>query len=258
MPSYSPIPSRKIARQATSAVAYVGDEPDEDDPLLAFAPFLHKAPRRNSITPDLQRRFVATLAATGVVKVAAKRIGKSLEALYKLRARPGAEGFAAAWDAAIARGAARLEDIAMERAMLGTRTPIVSGGEVLGWWDKPDNALLRFLLAHRLPARYGSQAQELGRGHPAYDELAGQARAEISEIRRRMSAEVTSRAMALQVFRRRRLWRQRQAAGANAGPIEDAWDASGPDGRPELPDWAGPAMERAREILAEMEEDPPF
>ena len=98
-------PTRKIARQATSVVAHVAPEPDADDPLLSFAPFLHKAPRRNSITPELQRRFVATLAATGIVKVAAKRIGKSLEALYKLRARPGAEGFAAAWDAALAVGA---------------------------------------------------------------------------------------------------------------------------------------------------------
>ena len=85
-------PTRKIARQATSAVAHVAPPPDGDDPLLAFEPYLHSHPRRNSITPDLQRRFVATLAATGIVKVAAKRIGKSLEALYKLRARPGAEG----------------------------------------------------------------------------------------------------------------------------------------------------------------------
>ena len=129
--SDDPTPSRKIARQATSAVAHVSPEPDADDPLLAFAPFHHKAPRRNSITPELQRRFVATLAATGIVKVAAKRVGKSLEALYKLRARPGAEGFAEAWDAALERGVQRLEDIALERAMLGTRTPIVSGGEIL-------------------------------------------------------------------------------------------------------------------------------
>jgi hypothetical protein len=35
-------------------------------------------------------------AVTGIVKSAAVHIGRSLEALYKLRARPGAEGFAAA------------------------------------------------------------------------------------------------------------------------------------------------------------------
>ena len=53
-------------------------------------------------------------------------------------------------------------DLAMERAMLGTRTPIVSGGEILGHWDKPDNALLRFLLAHRLPQTYGVQRVAVG------------------------------------------------------------------------------------------------
>ena len=111
---------RKTPRQATSVVAHVAPEPEEDDPLLAFAPFLHTAPRRNSITPALQRRFVATLAATGIVKVAAKRIGKSLEALYKLRARPGAEGFAGAWDAALERGAARRGAFSGPRA--GSRT----------------------------------------------------------------------------------------------------------------------------------------
>ncbi|BBI21286.1 hypothetical protein EKJ_21330 [Qipengyuania flava] len=181
-------PTRKIARQATSAVAFTTDEPDADDPLLSFEPFLHKAPRRNSITPGLQRRFVAALAATGIVKLAAKRIGKSLEALYKLRARPGAEGFAAAWDAALERGVQRLEDIALERAMLGTRTPIVSGGEILGHWDKPDNALLRFLLQHRLPERYG--VQDLKPGHPVYESIRAEVLAEQEPLAGAGEAEV--------------------------------------------------------------------
>lgn len=180
--------TRATPRQATSVVAHVAPEPEADDPLLAFAPFLHKAPRRNSITPDLQRRFVATLAATGIVKVAAKRIGKSLEALYKLRARPGAEGFAAAWDAALERGVQRLEDIALERAMLGTRTPIVSGEEILGHWNKPDNALLRFLLQHRLPERYG--VQDLKPGHPVYESIRAEVLAEQEPLAGAGEAEV--------------------------------------------------------------------
>ncbi|WP_261388951.1 hypothetical protein [Qipengyuania aquimaris] len=146
--------TRKLARQATSAVAHDAPEPEDDDPLLAFAPFIHSHPRRNSITPQLQRRFVATLAATGIVTQAARSVGKSMEALYKLRARPGAEGFAAAWDAALERGVQRLEDCALERALKGTPTPIVSAGKLLGVWDKPDNNLLKFLLQHRLRERY--------------------------------------------------------------------------------------------------------
>ncbi|MCR2833528.1 hypothetical protein [Parerythrobacter lacustris] len=112
MSDHPPLPTRKTPRQATSAVAHVAPEPEDDDPLLAFAPYCHTAPRRNSITPDLQRRFISTLAATGIVKQAAKSIGRSLEALYKMRHRPGAEGFAAAWDAALERGVQRLEDCA--------------------------------------------------------------------------------------------------------------------------------------------------
>lgn len=118
-PTPSPVPTRKIACLATSAAAHVSPLPDDDDPLLAFAPYLHKQPRRNSITPDLERRFVARLAASGIVKQAARSIGKIIEALYKLRARPGAEGFAAAWDAALRHGTERLEDCALERALKG-------------------------------------------------------------------------------------------------------------------------------------------
>ncbi len=174
--------SRKIARQATSAVAYTGAEPDADDPLLSFAPYLHPHPRSNSITPERQRRFIATLAATGIVTQAARSIGKSMEALYKLRARPGAEGFAAAWDAALERGVQRLEDCALERAIVGTPTPIVSGGKLLGTWNRPDNHLLRFLLQHRLPQRYG--IHNLGPGHPVYESI----RKDILEAQRRENA----------------------------------------------------------------------
>ncbi|GMN12777.1 hypothetical protein [Altererythrobacter sp. MTPC7] len=159
--------TRKTKRQATSAAAHVAPEPQGDDPLLGFAPYLHAAPRSNSITPERQRRFIATLAATGVVSTAARAIGKSMEALYKLRARPGAEGFAHAWDEALERGVQRLEDIAMERAAIGTPTPIVSGGKMLGTWDKPDNHLLRFLLQNRRPDTYRPNSGTGGGGSPA-------------------------------------------------------------------------------------------
>lgn len=182
MPDSLPSPAactRVTPRQATSAVAYESEEPEADDPLLGFAPFLHRAPRANSITPDRQRRFVATLAATGIVAQAARSIGKSLEALYKLRARPGAEGFAAAWDAALERGMQRLEDCAMERALKGTPTPIVSGGQLLGTWDKPDNNLLRFLLQHRRSGRYG--VQNIQPGHPVYESIRAEVMKDVEE-----------------------------------------------------------------------------
>jgi len=116
-----------MTKQRTSYMAYRdGEEPDADDPLLAFTPVPHVAPRRNSIGPERQRAFIAHLAVCGIVSQAAKHIGASLEALYKLRHRPCAEEFAAAWNAAVERGFPRVEDGALQRAIEGSRTdPVV-------------------------------------------------------------------------------------------------------------------------------------
>lgn len=157
-PSPYTLPSlctRAIPRQATSAAAYVGELPLDDDPLLAFAPYLHKQPRRNSITPDLQRRFVAVLAATGIVVQAARSIGKSMEALYKLRARPGAEGFAAAWDEAAGWGLMRLEDCAIEAALRSD--------------DDAANSMLAFVLSRRDRKEWTVDVRDLAPGHPVYE-----------------------------------------------------------------------------------------
>nr|WP_255703752.1 hypothetical protein [Erythrobacter sp. SN021] len=160
---------RVTPRQATSSVAIVGPEPAADDPLLGFAPYLHKAPRRNSITPTLQRRFVASLAATGIVTQAARSIGKSMEALYKLRNKPGAEGFAAAWDAAIERGVQRLEDSALARAIEGVPEWKSDGdGGIVTYGVKHNEALVMFFLRNRRPERY---SEHIRPGHPVYERI---------------------------------------------------------------------------------------
>ena len=151
--------SRAIARQRTSRVAAPVAEPlQEGHPLLDFAPYLHKAPRANSITPTKQRRFVAELAASGIVTHAAIKIGASMEALYKLRHRKGAEDFAAAWDRAVDAGIARLEDCALERAIVGEERPVVSMGRVVASYTKHDTQLILFFLRNRRRKRYGPEA----------------------------------------------------------------------------------------------------
>jgi len=79
---------RAIARQATSTVAIEGPLPENDDPLLSFTPIPHVAPRRNSITPERQRAFIAHLAATGIVKQAAKHIRRQSRGASLIFARP--------------------------------------------------------------------------------------------------------------------------------------------------------------------------
>lgn len=143
-----------------------------EESALEFAPFVHVAPRRNSITPDKQRRFIATLAATGIVSQAALSIGASVEALYKLRHRVGAEDFARAWDAAVERGYSRLEDCALERAIAGEERPVVSRGKVVATWTHHNTGLLMFLLRARRPEKYGAvRVGDLREGHPVHEAL---------------------------------------------------------------------------------------
>jgi len=61
-----------------------------------------------------QAEFIGHLAATRSVAAAARGVSMARETAYRLRARPGAQGFAAAWDVALGSvrseaGRARLE-----------------------------------------------------------------------------------------------------------------------------------------------------
>lgn len=157
-PSGKPL-TCKSARpgRRTSRTAFAGEPPSPDDPLLGFAPYRHTAPRGNSITAERQRAFIAALAASGIVTQAAREIGVSLEALYKLRHRPGAEAFSAAWNLALDRGVARLEDCALERAIMGEERPLVSRGKVVATWRYYNTAIMLFLLRQRRAERFGPE-----------------------------------------------------------------------------------------------------
>lgn len=174
-------PSRR-----TSYLAFAADPPSPDDPLLNFKPFEHKSPRRNSITPPRQRAFIAALAATGSVTQAAREIGASLEALYRLRARGGAEGFARAWDKAVDLGMARLEDTALIRAMEGELRPVVSGGKVVAWYRRHNDALTMFMLRHRRAHRYGSDTERAEANGPDEQEIIDSINRKLDLMRARM------------------------------------------------------------------------
>lgn len=207
-------PSRR-----TSAAAFQGDEPDPDDPLLGFAPYLHQAPRRNSITPERQRRFIAALAATGIVTQAARAIGASLEALYTLRNRQGAEGFAAAWEQALDRGVARLEDCALERAIAGEERVFVNkAGEVVARWTRYDTALITFILRQRRGDRFasGGTFANLRPGHPVFERLRRE-----WEHERSLKEIADAPAIVESINRKLELMRQRAIA---AGDYVDEYD----------------------------------
>jgi hypothetical protein len=80
--------------------------PLTDDPeilaLLDFEPVVRKCKRHDGWTPANQRRYVVGLAETGSVDAAAQRIGRTMSGAYTVRTSAGGEGFAEAWDKALA------------------------------------------------------------------------------------------------------------------------------------------------------------
>ncbi|MCY7271803.1 MAG: hypothetical protein LH485_07125 [Sphingomonas bacterium] len=110
--------------------------------------FLHFTPvtvRRthNGWLPDRQRAFIVALARGASVNEAATGLGRSRQSAYMLRARHGAESFAAAWNRAL--------DFAREARVVGQRTgdlcyetetlfvPRFYGGRLLGFVQRPDH-----------------------------------------------------------------------------------------------------------------------
>ncbi len=118
-----------------------------------------------------QAAFLAALAVTGSVRTAARRVGMSRETAYRLRGKPGAESFAAAWNAALRRQAARGGDPkparkvtpaeVPRRALGGLLKPLIyAGRHVATVWKPDDSALLRHLAqlrrAERPPGQRGA------------------------------------------------------------------------------------------------------
>ena len=88
--------------------------------------------------------FLEHLAATANVRASVRAVGMSEAGAYKLRRRM--PEFHAAWKAALAEGYERVELLLLERALGGTPTPIVHGGEAKGEVRLPDNRMALMLL----------------------------------------------------------------------------------------------------------------
>lgn len=121
---------------------------------------VHLRERHDGWTPDRQLDFIEALAASGCVTEAAKAVGLSKAAAYKLRARPDAQAFRLAWDAAIDFAMAQLVDAALGRAINGVAVPIFHQGEQVGERREYPEQLAMFLLAAHAPTRFGRPRQE--------------------------------------------------------------------------------------------------
>lgn len=148
------IPPRPAAGRARRA------RPAVSDPLIAGDTPVPLRPRHDGWTPGRQLDFIEALAASGCVAEAAKAAGLSKTAAYKLRARPDAQAFRLAWDAAIDFAMAQLVDAVVGRAIHGVPVPIFHQGEQVGERREYPEHLAMFLMAAHAPDRFGRQRQE--------------------------------------------------------------------------------------------------
>lgn len=127
--------------------------------------------RRDGWTPERQRAFIAALRATRSISKAARAVGMSRKSAYRLRDRPDAQSFAAAWDEAFAarppRGPTSVS-LLWHRAFYGVTRPIYRGCKQIGTVNKPDNQALlklydRFERMERAVERRRARHGERGR-----------------------------------------------------------------------------------------------
>ena len=121
--------------------------------IPAFHP-VPLAPRADGWTPLRQGQFIGWLAQTPSVAAACRKVSMGRESAYRLRKRPGAAGFAAAWDAALGiahepvdLSSAKSTGLAAGyRSEAGLLRVVLHAGRYVTTLCKPDNnALLQHL-----------------------------------------------------------------------------------------------------------------
>ena len=110
--------------------------------FLDFGPVPLRA-RHDGWTAAAQRDFILRLARGAGIDEAARALGFSRQSAYALRRRRGAEGFAAAWDSAVALGRNMAAAERRERGFAyGAETLLVPRtyrGRLIGFVQRDDN-----------------------------------------------------------------------------------------------------------------------
>jgi hypothetical protein len=137
---------------------------------IAFVPVRTERKRHDGWTPARQQAFLVALYATGVVAIAAKSVGMSGRTAYRLRTRPGAASFAAAWDKLLREARQRALDMVTEAALTDRFVPRTYRGLPLGVVTaNNDHMLIAALRAHGAAGRFKSAQIPSGKGHDRRD-----------------------------------------------------------------------------------------
>ena len=106
--------------------------PDPATEVPAFIPVPIARHRHDGWTAQRQHDFLAALATTGVVSAAARAVGMGVTSAYRLRRRPGAESFVAAWDHVETDARDRALGFIVDRVLNGTTRPRFYRGRCVG------------------------------------------------------------------------------------------------------------------------------
>lgn len=154
-------PTALAAIPQAAPPANSGDPPARSLDDYDWVPVFRK-PRADGWSAETQRKFIEVLADTGSVMQAAMAVGKAKANCYKLRRSPGAEGFAAAWAAAIDAASTRALDEAFERAMVGSDEPVFDrDGNPVGRRFRQSDRLLMFILRAYMPERFRYASRDI-------------------------------------------------------------------------------------------------
>ena len=198
---------------------------DNQHLIPTFTPVPRAKERSNGWKPHVQRAFIEALADTGSVKAAARLVARSERSAYQLRRHPEGAEFAAAWDAALQHGVARIEDVAMDRALNGVEVPVYSYGKLVGTRRIYNDRLLMFILRNRAPDRF---AEGRAKGMSALDKQAlAKLKAEWREEWERTQALEDAEAddRALEEFDRKLAGQRARYLAAMSPRTRAAWEA---------------------------------
>ena len=197
-------------------------QPAAKGTLPDFTPVPRQTNRHDGWTPERQRGFIEALADTGSVKRAAHAVNMTPEGAYYLRRQPGGEAFRAAWEAALALGVQRLEDVAMDRALHGVEVPVYHFGAVVGSRKVYNDRLLMFLLRNRASKRFKASTRHDAPTLAEIAKLKKQWQAEYEEAEAAARAEA---AKAAPEILSRFVAANRQWYEALPAPAREAYDA---------------------------------
>ncbi len=141
-----------------------GSEDRPDSSPIPIPPPVPVRPRLDGWTAERQRAFIEHLADGATVAAACAAVGMSEQSAYRLRGRPDAAAFDAAWVGVVERRRDAFIETAIDRAINGATRARYWKGERVGEERVPSDRLLIWLIrqGHQLAATGRDRLERAG------------------------------------------------------------------------------------------------